>query len=165
MKKNLGPLLALYPTPLVILGTMTGGKPNWTLVAHVGVIGHDRLMVSLMKTHYADSFIRENKRLSLNIVTENILEKADYAGCHSGAQTDKSDLFTWQPGEAGTPVIDDAKLVLECQMEDIYSHPIFDNFILRILSTLAEESILGQDGKSTTASSSPCSSNSLPIVI
>ena len=28
MKKNLGPVLALYPTPLVVVGTMVGGKPN-----------------------------------------------------------------------------------------------------------------------------------------
>lgn len=52
MKKNLGPLLALYPTPLVILGTMTGGKPNWTLVAHVGVIGHDRLSAASQARYY-----------------------------------------------------------------------------------------------------------------
>ena len=32
MKKNIGAKLALYPTPLVVVGTMVNGKPNWTLV-------------------------------------------------------------------------------------------------------------------------------------
>lgn len=32
MKKNVGSVLALYPTPLVIVGTIVDGKPNWTLV-------------------------------------------------------------------------------------------------------------------------------------
>ena len=29
MKKDLGSVLALYPTPLVVVGTMVNGKPNW----------------------------------------------------------------------------------------------------------------------------------------
>ena len=54
MKKNIGSHLALYPMPVTVIGAMNGDKPTWTLVAHVGIIGHDRLLVSL-----AD--IRENK--------------------------------------------------------------------------------------------------------
>lgn len=42
MKKNIGNSLALYPTPLVVVGTMVEGKPNWVLVGHIGIIGHDR---------------------------------------------------------------------------------------------------------------------------
>ena len=34
MKKNIGTNLALYPTPLVVVGTMVDGKPNYTLVGH-----------------------------------------------------------------------------------------------------------------------------------
>ena len=44
MKKNIGAKLALYPTPLVVVGTMVNGKPNWTLVGHLGIIGHDRVL-------------------------------------------------------------------------------------------------------------------------
>ena len=32
MKKNIGAKLALDPTPLVVVGIMVNGKPNWTLV-------------------------------------------------------------------------------------------------------------------------------------
>lgn len=52
MKKNIGTNLALYPTPLVVVGTMIDGKPNYTLVGHLGIIGHDRIMISLANTHY-----------------------------------------------------------------------------------------------------------------
>ena len=47
MKKNIGNAIALYPTPLVVVGAMVDGKPNWTLVGHLGIIGHDRVMVSM----------------------------------------------------------------------------------------------------------------------
>ena len=46
MKKNIGTNLALYPTPLVVVGTMVDGKPNYTLVGHLGIIGHYRIMIS-----------------------------------------------------------------------------------------------------------------------
>ena len=49
MKKNIGSVLALYPTPLVVVGAMVEGKPNWVLVGHVGIIGHDRIMVRASK--------------------------------------------------------------------------------------------------------------------
>ena len=32
MKKSIGSVLALYPTPLVVVGAMADGKPTWTLV-------------------------------------------------------------------------------------------------------------------------------------
>lgn len=40
MKKDLGSLLALYPMPLVVMGTMVKGKANWVLAGHVGIMGH-----------------------------------------------------------------------------------------------------------------------------
>lgn len=147
MKNNLGSVLALYPTPVVVVGTMNGKKPNWTLVAHVGIIGHDRLMISVMKEHFCSHLIDSKKKLSLNIVTKDWLELADYVGCNSGAKVDKSGLFLWQLGPNGTPVIETAKLALECQLEDVYDHPVFNNYILSIKATLAEEDILDEKGK------------------
>ena len=61
MKKNIGNALALYPTPLVVVGTMVDGRPNWLLAGHVGIIGHDHVMVSLAVAHYTNKGIRESK--------------------------------------------------------------------------------------------------------
>lgn len=93
MKKNIGSQLALYPTPVTVIGAMDGEKPTWTLVAHVGIIGHDRVLVSLAAPHFINGCIRETKKLSINLVDEGILPQADYAGSVSGAKADKSDLF------------------------------------------------------------------------
>ena len=49
MKKNIGNVLALYPTPAVVVGTEVNGKVNWLLVAHVGIIGHDLIMLSMLR--------------------------------------------------------------------------------------------------------------------
>lgn len=84
MKKNIGNALALYPTPLVVVGTMVNGKPNWVLVGHLGIMGHDHVMVSLAKPHYTNQGIKETKALSINIVDEALLPLADRAGASAG---------------------------------------------------------------------------------
>lgn len=147
MKKDLGSVLALYPTPLVVVGTMVNGKANWVLVGHVGIMGHDHIMVSLAKPHYTNQGIRESKVLSVNIVDEGMLQKADYVGCVSGRKTDKSQVFEYTIGQNGSPQICEAKLTMECSVEDIYETKGFDNFILTIDHTYAEESILNDAGK------------------
>ena len=110
MKKQIGNGLALYPTPLV---TMVDGKPNWVLVGHLGIIGHDRVMVSLAKPHYTNQGIKETRKLSINIVDEALLPKADRAGCVSGAKTDKSQLFEYTAGDTGAPMITQAPVVMD----------------------------------------------------
>jgi len=147
MKKQIGNTLALYPTPLVVVGTMMSGKPNWLLAGHIGIIGHDRVMVSLAKPHYTNQGIKATRALSINIVDEAMLPKADYTGCVSGSKVDKSELFQYQIGEGGVPLINDAPVSMSCTVEDIYETESFESFICKIAATYAEESVLTAEGK------------------
>lgn len=147
MKKNIENVLALYPMPLVVVGAMVDGRPNWLLVGHLGIMGHDHVMVSLASAHYTNQGIREAKALSINIVDEALLPQADKAGCVSGGRVDKSQLFAYTVGESGVPMIDNAPVVMECQVEDIYNTPGFESFICTIQNTFAEESVLNEKGK------------------
>ena len=147
MKKNIGAQLALYPMPLTVIGAMNGNKPTWTLVAHVGIIGHDRLLVSLASQHFINSKIKETKKLSINLVSEEILPDADYVGSVSGNMTDKSDVFEYEMGDGGTPAIKSSPLSIECDVEDIYETKGFENFIVRFTNTYVNESDLTETGK------------------
>lgn len=147
MKKNIGSQLALYPMPVTVVGAMNGDKPTWTLVAHVGIIGHDRVLVSLAAPHFINGIIKQTSKLSINVVDEGILPEADYAGSVSGLKTDKSDLFAYELGDVGAPVITKAPLSLECTVEDIYDTPGFESFICTIDNTYVEEEHLNADGK------------------
>lgn len=147
MKKNIGNALALYPTPLVVVGAMVNGKPNWLLVGHLGIIGHDHVMVSLAAAHYTNQGIRANRKLSINVVDEALLARADHAGCVSGSQEDKSALFDYVVDDAGVPMIKDAPVSMVCSVEDIYKTPGFESFICTIDATYADEHVLNADGK------------------
>lgn len=147
MKRNIGSILALYPTPAVIIGALVNEKANWLLAGHLGIIGHDHIMVSMHKAHFTNQGVKETNKLSINIVNENLLVRADYVGCVSGSKTDKSDIFIWHSGETGTPVIDDSPLTMECEVVDNYETDTFDCFICKIINTYAEEDILDKKGK------------------
>ena len=146
-KKNLGSLLALYPKPITVVGTKVEGKVNWLLVAHTGIIGHDRVLVSMSKRHYSNQGIKELKKLSINLVSREMLPKADYVGSVSGKTVDKSDVFAYHIGENGSPVIDVSPLTMECNVVDIYETEGFDNFICTVVNTYASPDVLDHNGK------------------
>ena len=146
-KKNLGNLLALYPKPMTVVGAEVEGKVNWLVVGHTGVIGHDRILISMSKSHYTNQGIKDSKRLSVNLVSREILPKADYVGSVSGATVDKSEVFAYHIGENGTPVIDASPLTMECEVVDIYETEGFDNFICAIVNTYAAPEVLDNNGK------------------
>lgn len=146
-KKNLGNLLALYPKPMTVVGAEVEGKVNWLVVGHTGVIGHDRILVSMSKSHYTNQGIKKSKRLSVNLVSREMLPKADCVGSVSGATVDKSEVFAYHIGENDTPVIDASPLMMECEVVDIYETDGFDNFICAIVNTYAASDVLDSDGK------------------
>lgn len=148
MKKNIGNKLALYPTPATVVGTVgEGGKINWLLVAHVGVVSHSKLLLSIHSSHHSVEAIDETKRLSINMIDESFLTDADYTGTVSGAKVDKSEAFEYHLGEAGMPVIEKSPLVMECEVIDTYEIDGFKNYICAILNTYIEEEKLDEKGK------------------
>ena len=146
-KRNLGSLLALYPMPMTVVGAEVNGKVNWLVVGHTGIIGHDRIMVSMSKSHYTNQGIKKSKKLSVNIVSQDILDKADYVGSKSGSKTDKSRVFAYHIGKNGSPIIDDAPVSMECNVEDIYETEGFESFICSIADTYASDAVLDKAGK------------------
>ena len=146
-KQNIGSVLALYPKPMTVIGAEVNGKVNWLVVGHTGIIGHDRILVSMSKSHYTNQGIRESKRLSVNLVSREMLPKSDYVGSVSGASVDKSAVFEYHWGENGTPVIDASPLTMECDVVDIYETKGFDNFVCSIANTYAAPDVLDDKGK------------------
>ena len=146
-KKNIGNVLALYLKPMTVVGAEVEGKVNWLVVGHTGIIGHDRVLVSMSKSHYTNQGIRKSKKLSINLVSREMLPQADYVGSVSGASVNKSGVFKYHWGENGSPVIDASPLTMECNVEDIFETEGFDNFICSIANTYAAPEVLDSEGK------------------
>ena len=105
MKQNIGQKVALYPTPATVVGTIDAeGKINFMLLAHIGIVSHSKILISMHSVHQSDKAIQATKKFSINMIDESFVAQADYAGTVSGAKVDKSGLFEYHLGEAGTPV-------------------------------------------------------------
>lgn len=146
-KRCVGSRLALYPMPATVVGAEVNGKVNWLLVAHTGIIGHDRILVSMSKSHYSNQGIKKSMKLSINLVSREMLPKADYVGSVSGESVDKSKVFEFHMGGNGTPIIDDSPLTMECDVERIFETDGFDNFICSVKNTYASPDVLDSEGR------------------
>lgn len=145
-KINIGKKLALYPSVVTVVGAMVNGKVNWMTVAHTGTIGHSMIMVSMKENHYTNKGVIQNRKLSLNLVERSMLPQVDYVGTVTGANSDKSDVFSWHMGENGTPIVDASPVSIELDVIDNYKADGFDNFICTIANTYARKDVLNQDG-------------------
>lgn len=141
-KINLGKTPALYPSLATVVGTQVNGKINWLLVSHTGTIGHNRILVSMNETHYTNRGIIASGKLSINLISREMLPKADYVGSVSGENTDKSKVFKYHLGKNGSPVIDESPLSMELVVEDNYKAVGFDNFICSIANTYASPDVI-----------------------
>lgn len=146
-EKKLGAKNALYPMPVVIVGSEVDGKINYNTIAHVGIIDHGMLSISMGKIHYSNQGIKKNMTLSINFPSENMVKKADYVGIVSGAKSDKSGVFeSFRGALKGAPMIKEAPLNMECEVVEILDRPEFDVFLVKIVNTYCDEEVL-TDGK------------------
>ncbi len=145
-KKNIGNMLALYPKPMTVIGAEADGKANWVVAGNTGIIGHDRVLVSMSKRHcIINQEIRKSKKLSVSLVSREMLRDMDLAGNVSGEYVD--DVFDYHFGENRTPVPDKSPLTMECNVEDIYETDGFDNFMCPVINTYADPDVLDKDGR------------------
>ena len=158
MKKKLGGINVLYPTPTVLVSAIVDGKPNFITIAHIGIVNHATpylISLSLGKPHYTNPGIKEHKAFGVNIPSENLVVETDYVGLVSGKKTDKSGLFDIFYGEVeNVPLIQQCPINMECRLFDTYDTPTHDLFIGEIVETHADESVL-TEGKVDLAKLKP----------
>lgn len=148
MKKKLGPLNALYPTPTTLVGAMVNGRPNFLAVAHVGIMNHGTpvfISISLGKGHYTNKGIKENHTFSVCLPSENLVAETDYCGIVTGKTTDKSGVFELFYGELETaPMIEACPVCMECRLGKTVDFVTHDVFVGEVVQTHADADVLNE---------------------
>jgi flavin reductase (DIM6/NTAB) family NADH-FMN oxidoreductase RutF len=117
-----------FPKPIVLLGSVVDGRPNFFTVAWFNRVNRTPNIwgAGVGKTRYTLRGIRENKTFSVNFPDADLVVKTDYCGIRSGKDVDKSDLFDVFYGELKTaPMIKDCPVTAECTLRsliDISTH-------------------------------------------
>ncbi len=141
-KVKLGRNVSVYPMPVVLVGAMVEGRPNFMTVAWVSRVNATPplLAVSLNKPRYTARGIRENETFSVSVAGANMLELVDYCGLVSGKDTDKSGLFDVFYGDLKTaPLIRNCPLSLECRLRSVHELPTNDLFIGEIVEAYIDK--------------------------
>lgn len=150
IKKNLGPVNALYPSLTTIVGAHVAGRPNFLAIAHVGIMNHGEpqyISISSGKMHHTNQGIHVNRQFSLNIPSTDQMVETDYVGLVSGKNTNKSKVFELFYGQLeNAPMISSFPVTMECELYKMVDFPRHDLFIGRITATHAEERVL-KEGK------------------
>lgn len=149
MQKDIGSVMGLYPTPVTIVGVKGDDKVNFLVIAHVGVVDHGHLLVSIDKAHaYTDAIIKKNRQMSVSLVNQSMLVAADYCGIAKGAETDKSKVFSHHFEDLeNAPIIDEAPVSMACEVIDSIEVGVFTNYILKPIHTYVQEECLNEKGK------------------
>jgi flavin reductase (DIM6/NTAB) family NADH-FMN oxidoreductase RutF len=143
MKIKLGAKNCLYPMPTTIVGANVGGKPNFITIAHVGIMDHGSISLSMNRSHYTNAGIKENKTFSVNIPNVEMVKETDYCGLVSGKDQDKSQVFESFYGKLlSAPMIRKCPINMECRLTRIVDMPSHDIFIGDIVETYCEDSAM-----------------------
>jgi len=149
MQKDIGSVMGLYPMPATVVGVVNEDRVNFLTIAHVGVVEHGTLLVSVDKAHeFSDAAIKKNGVLSVSLINQDMMVAADYCGIAKGAKTDKSGVFKYHFGELEkAPILDDAPVSMECKVINQIEVGNFTNYILKPVHTYVQEECLNEKGK------------------
>ena len=135
----------LYPMPVVLVGTMVKGKPNFMAVGWISRVNANppMLVIGINRNHLTPEGIKENGTFSVNIPRADMVEKVDYCGIVSGRKAEKDGIFQVFYGEQKTaPMIDDCPICMECKVFDTIELPTNYLIIGQITAAFAEEKCL-----------------------
>lgn len=152
MKRSLGAMPLLYPTPAVVVGSYdSAGRANAATVAWAGICSSSPpcVGISLRKATYSHGCIRQRRAFTLNIPSEDLVGKVNYLGMASGRNEDKLSKAGLTPVRSSlvdAPLIREFPMALECTVQRITEIGSHTQFIGEILDVKAEESLMDERG-------------------
>jgi len=132
-------------SPSVIVGAVVNGKANYITLGQCGGLSMNPPMVyvSINKVHYTNAGIKENGYFSVNIPSDNVVQKMDYVGLFSGRDVDKSGVFTIFHGEVDkAPMIEECPANMLCKVVNVVDLPNYYVFFGEIIETYVNQDCL-----------------------
>lgn len=138
----------LSPLPIVLVGAMVKGRPNYLVIGYISPFDFGRyIFFSLYKKRYTWIGIQQNKTFSVNIPSVDLLEETNICGNKSGRDFDKGALFDIFYGELKTaPMIRQCAINMECEVTEILDYDPNKGIIGRVVKSYADPQCL-KNGK------------------
>lgn len=152
MKKDLGVLPALFPMPVLMIGTYgEDGKIDVMNAAWGQICDNDKIIISLTKTHKTVANINYSKAFTVALADRKHVDVADYYGIVSGNKVadkfERSGYHAIKSEHVNAPIIEEFPLVMECELFEIIETESIYGVVGKIVNVKAEEEILSDNGK------------------
>lgn len=151
MKKSLGAVTLVYPTPVFLIGTYDdAGKPNIMTASWGGICCSKPpcVGVSLRKATYSFASIVGRKAFTISIPSEVQVKQADYCGLTSGRQVDKFAETGFTPVRStlvDAPYVKECPMVVECKLVHTFELGLHTQFIGEVMDVKADPEVLEDD--------------------
>ncbi len=152
MKKDIGKIPAIFPMPVLMVGTYDeNGKVDVMNAAWGQVCDNDRIILSLTESHKTVKNIKLNKAFTVALADRAHVEVADYFGIVSGNNAEdkfeRTGYHAVKSEKVNAPIIEEFPIVMECELAEIIDTDSIYGVVGKILNTKVEEDALSENGK------------------
>ena len=122
MRKNIGAKSALYPMPVLIIGTYDEyGTPNAMNAAWGGISEENEISICVSDDHKTTANVLARKAFTVSIADVNNLVQADYVGIVSGndvpGKLERTGWHAEKSARVDAPIFAELPFALECRLK------------------------------------------------
>ena len=148
MRKNLGSKAAIFPMPVLMIGTYDKDENIDVMNAAWGMMADmNRVILNLTETHKTVKNIKETGGFTVGIADSLHIKEADYCGIVSGNNTSdkfqKSGLTAIKSEFVNAPIINEFPVVMECKLVEFTDYGV----VGEIINVSVDDKVLGDDEK------------------
>ena len=145
-----GTLLAPLPAVMVTSGDMENS--NIITIGWTGIVNTHPPMtyISVRPTRHSYGIIKEKGEFVINLVSSEMVKKADYCGIFTGKKVDKfakCGLTKESAQHVSCPLIAESPMSLECKVKDVIPLGTHDMFLAEIVGIDVDDKIVNSEGK------------------
>ena len=152
MFQSLGAKTFILPTPVFLVCTYDHtGPPNIMTAAWGGICASQppSIAVSIRKSRWTYNAILERKSFTINIPSRKLAAQSDFAGMHSGRDTDKFTALNLTPVPAehvDAPGIAECPVIVELTLSHTLELGSHTQFIGEIMDVKVDSACMREDG-------------------
>lgn len=148
MRKDFGEKTAIYPMPVLIIGTFDENNvPNAMNAAWGGVYDTGEIMICLAGDHKTTENIKKTSAFTVSFATVETVAACDYVGIVSANDEpdkfNKAGFHAVPSNHVNAPIIKELPVCVECKLKKFNEDGIC---IGAIVNMSADESVLDNDG-------------------
>ena len=152
MKKELGVIPAVYPLPVLMIGTYDeNGVPDVMNAAWGTVCDMDKIALFIDSEHKTTKNIMETKAFTVSIADVSNMAAADFFGIATGNKMpdkfERSGCHAVKSEFVNAPIITEFPVTLECEFAEEINAENMHAIVGKIVNVSVDESVIGDKDK------------------